>query len=348
MKNNKGFSVIAIVVILAVLVVGGYAVWQKQTTTSPSALPEGEGTEDWKTYRNDEYGFEFKYPVDFNNPHIPSDRRCIEGCPPLVNFYPTDANKNRINEEWEFYVNQPEEYYPQNYNQDNDKMSSINSQIVTIRDFESGRWFGFINDKTNKIFVLGLSTGGYGGTNQPQEKIARAQEEIVRLKDLLNQIASTFRFIKSDSPVQTPDISNWKTFKNKDSGYEITVPSGWTEHMSSMGPMYYSGDLQKMGGLRIVIYFQPLDSGFDIEKWKKDSLVNYESKEITTAMFNGVQVWQLVGVANRSLPEGVSKLYDKNLAGIFNKKSFFIKVSSANQQDLILADQILSTFRFVK
>ncbi len=74
MKNKQGFSAVALVIILAVLAVGGYAVWKKQTVTPPSTLPKVEGTptsplgggsegvENWKTYRNNEYNIEFKYP----------------------------------------------------------------------------------------------------------------------------------------------------------------------------------------------------------------------------------------------------------------------------------------------
>ncbi len=65
MFKNKGFSAVAIIIILAVLAVGGYAVWNNQNLTPPPALPEGEGVESWKTYRNDEYGFEFKYPAEY-------------------------------------------------------------------------------------------------------------------------------------------------------------------------------------------------------------------------------------------------------------------------------------------
>ena len=77
MLKKQGFSAVLLIVILAVLGLGGYAVWKNKTITPPSALPEGEGTptsplggglegvEDWKTYRNDEYGFSFDYPKEY-------------------------------------------------------------------------------------------------------------------------------------------------------------------------------------------------------------------------------------------------------------------------------------------
>jgi len=70
MNHQKGFSSIVIVLIIVVLLVGGIFAWQqhfwvpKEEVKVPEEVIEDE-TADWKTYRNEEYGFEVKYPQDF-------------------------------------------------------------------------------------------------------------------------------------------------------------------------------------------------------------------------------------------------------------------------------------------
>ena len=56
--NQKGISSILIILIIVgvLIVVGGIYWWQKSKTNS------ADETADWQTYRNDEYGFEVKYP----------------------------------------------------------------------------------------------------------------------------------------------------------------------------------------------------------------------------------------------------------------------------------------------
>ncbi|MEK7621810.1 MAG: hypothetical protein AAB415_01390 [Patescibacteria group bacterium] len=75
----KSKSGIFLIILPVLLIIGGYWLWQGKNITPPSALPEGEGTytsplgggsegvEGWKTYRNDKYGFEFKYPPEYRN-----------------------------------------------------------------------------------------------------------------------------------------------------------------------------------------------------------------------------------------------------------------------------------------
>lgn len=83
MINRSGFTpVIALLIIaIAVVVVGGGAAMyvvlqrvpvQQPATQSTSTQPQVGGTvsstvdtSTWKTYRNEKYRFEFKYPSDF-------------------------------------------------------------------------------------------------------------------------------------------------------------------------------------------------------------------------------------------------------------------------------------------
>jgi hypothetical protein len=72
---NRGISTpIAIgIITILVIIVGGFALWQRAEITREEnkPLPEvqipekeevGDETAEWQTYRNEEYGFEFKYP----------------------------------------------------------------------------------------------------------------------------------------------------------------------------------------------------------------------------------------------------------------------------------------------
>lgn len=63
MKNNKKVS--AIVVLILVLIVGGYLVWSKKNVPVQT-----EETSNWKTYTNTDPAFSFNYPASWKEPAV--------------------------------------------------------------------------------------------------------------------------------------------------------------------------------------------------------------------------------------------------------------------------------------
>ena len=70
--NKTNWKLLVIVIILAILVGGGVLGWQWLEFKKEMKIPEfklsekiKDETVNWKTYRNEEYGFEFKYPSNW-------------------------------------------------------------------------------------------------------------------------------------------------------------------------------------------------------------------------------------------------------------------------------------------
>ncbi|XOB42014.1 MAG: hypothetical protein ACKKMS_01395 [Candidatus Nealsonbacteria bacterium] len=67
--DNRAFSKIWIIVILTAFIAGGILTWQyfwfpeKKAEVSEEII--GDETADWKIYKNEEYGYEIKYPKDW-------------------------------------------------------------------------------------------------------------------------------------------------------------------------------------------------------------------------------------------------------------------------------------------
>ena len=94
---------ITIILVLAAIM-GSFQIYAGYLSQSiyhnqPENLAVSDPTENWQTYRNEEYGFEFKYPLEFN---FCTDKSGIQGC----NEGQHDSNEGRRGDDiviWDIY-----------------------------------------------------------------------------------------------------------------------------------------------------------------------------------------------------------------------------------------------------
>jgi eight-cysteine-cluster-containing protein len=187
--TNSTFSKVWIQIVLMVLIGGGFFAWQyfggsKEEANEGTAAFSSEvlTTEDWQTYRNEKYGFEFSYPEGWA-----AIESVSPGYPYLV--FVSLGRQETIQEGGLFWVvirDQTEDAY----------LSSLaEGEFYIISRTDSS-----LGDKKATTYIYGRTTGSPG----IQWKAIVAQKNGLLLEfskgatlgsdDIFNQILSTFRF----------------------------------------------------------------------------------------------------------------------------------------------------------
>ena len=177
---------------------------------------EKDETENWKTYRNEEYGFELKYPGDWDNPLWQENeyrKGIIFGCP----VFDFEGNK----------------YCPLFLN-----ISEVITKNEAIRNISVGAYKEgdvIINEgniPTIKEFSVdtreAITYHGAGICVETYTKIFDGKMTIsftdrcsVYEGKIFDQILSTFKFIEED------ETENWQTYRNEEYELEFKYPQDY-------------------------------------------------------------------------------------------------------------------------
>lgn len=209
MKKQISFSIAIIIIVICVILVGGVAVWwyleiPAKTEFLEIGMPPDE-TANWKTYKNEELGFEFKYPPNLNFvTDITSSTEKINNKIKLdISFStsPTIYIQEKTSDQYLsliLIINLADKNYSE---QNSEPCPESEKEIILgeikgckrmeIREFSEGSggfnphnlWNGYFNAKDDKYeysfyfyYLAGL--------------------EVINAEDIFNQILSTFRFLE--------------------------------------------------------------------------------------------------------------------------------------------------------
>lgn len=322
-QNTKKPSKL-LVYLLFILIILGLASWagvylRKESIKEVQVVNE---TDNWKTYRNEEYGFEFKYPP---NLVYGSDEQGLYFEDPQVDYIkseiPVSIMMSFDDKEYE-NVNQwltLDKYKDKNYNATISREFLIDGiKAIELNDIE-GSPIGVHEYYFIKDYILYKFT-------------------IVNDKFTNDKILSTFKFIDKT------DISNWKTYINEEYGFEFRYPPNlMLREDSGEGGIFVTlliKDREPHADFFTVSEFDYLP---DTEMTKKDNLIALAKKYL-----GDNYIWEkdyLSGILVRA------KTFENDHYFTYNDYGYgAVEITAGSHSDWSNPEflKILSTFKFTK
>ncbi len=182
--GQKGFGLLGLLVMLAIIAAGGYWVWRQKVINSvPVSIPKVD-ISNWKTYRNDKYGFEFKYPKEYTvglntkGGFLPAD--------PIFDLILYRLGEQKVREGIGIGIYSPTRL--------REIQSYVKSETTQWEKNDEVYRKDLVETQAGKVAVYGFSSlvGTYDFSYLPSDTAI----VVFGGGNQINQILSTFRFIK--------------------------------------------------------------------------------------------------------------------------------------------------------
>jgi len=372
-----------LIVVLSVMIVGlisygayHYFAPQSEPVELPTAGEEEpaeeptDQTADWQTYRNEEYGFELKYPEDWKTEEIFSDAQSM---PIAVGNEDYDYVKYTIFSpvSEDFFIHfglrrEDEKNIRVHYDMgtglgggvrvdDDILVGGISTKVRYTIDEGYIYCIQFLEEP---IIVDGHEIFIHVDTNFPFPGFKADSTELKTIKLIL----STFKFIEADT-------ADWQTYRNEEYGFEVRYPKDW-DYKKGMG--YTIGAIyDKEGNVMIAnnswsrnlnIQGETFEEAIKNDEPRmfigeeKSELITYQKIIDDNKTIGFLSEWKTWSMGAWSRGEGpiiaiVGDFEDKTKSSftlgnhdVYKKVISFALITESYREEF---DQILSTFKFI-